>query len=100
LAANPVTSNAIRSGRTFGDFACIGAFHYNGSSGGDMDIYTDAIRDLGPSEKLQLVENIWNDIAAEGTPGATAAFSSARWRFPCVEFCAADAPFLVNRTSI
>jgi putative addiction module component (TIGR02574 family) len=33
-----------------------------------MDIYTDAIRDLGPSAKLQLVEQIWDDLAAEEAP--------------------------------
>jgi putative addiction module component (TIGR02574 family) len=33
-----------------------------------MDIYTDAIRDLGPAEKLRLVEQIWDDLAAEVAP--------------------------------
>ena len=33
-----------------------------------MDIYTDAIRDLGASEKLRLVEQIWDDLAAEEAP--------------------------------
>ncbi len=33
-----------------------------------MDIYTDTIRDLGPAEKLRLVEQIWDDLAAEGAP--------------------------------
>ncbi len=33
-----------------------------------MDIYTDAIRDLRPSEKLRLVEQIWDDLAAEEAP--------------------------------
>jgi putative addiction module component (TIGR02574 family) len=33
-----------------------------------MDIYTDTIRDLGPAEKLRLVEQIWDDLAAENTP--------------------------------
>jgi putative addiction module component (TIGR02574 family) len=33
-----------------------------------MDIYTDTIRALGPAEKLQLVERIWDDLAAEDTP--------------------------------
>ena len=33
-----------------------------------MDIYTDTIRDLGPAEKLRLVEQIWDDLAAEDTP--------------------------------
>ena len=33
-----------------------------------MDIYTDAIRDLAPAEKLRLVEQIWDDLAAEETP--------------------------------
>ena len=33
-----------------------------------MDIYADTIRDLGPSEKLQLVEQIWDDLAAEEAP--------------------------------
>jgi putative addiction module component (TIGR02574 family) len=33
-----------------------------------MDIYTDAIRDLGTSEKLRLVEQIWDDLAAEEAP--------------------------------
>ena len=33
-----------------------------------MDIYTDAIRDLGPAEKLRLVERIWDDLAAEDAP--------------------------------
>ncbi|WP_153555271.1 addiction module protein [Roseimaritima sediminicola] len=30
-----------------------------------MDAYTDAIRSLDPAEKLQLVERIWDDLAAE-----------------------------------
>ena len=30
-----------------------------------MDIYTDTIRDLQPFEKLRLVEQIWDDLAAE-----------------------------------
>lgn len=29
-----------------------------------MDLYTDAIRDLPPAEKLLLVERIWDDLAA------------------------------------
>lgn len=33
-----------------------------------MDIYTDTIRDLGPAEKLRLVEQIWDDLAAEDAP--------------------------------
>jgi putative addiction module component (TIGR02574 family) len=33
-----------------------------------MDIYTDTIRDLGPAEKLRLVEQIWDDLAAQETP--------------------------------
>lgn len=33
-----------------------------------MDIYTDAIRDLGPAEKLRLVEQIWDDLAADEAP--------------------------------
>jgi putative addiction module component (TIGR02574 family) len=33
-----------------------------------MDIYTDTIRDLGPAEKLRLVEQIWDDLAAENAP--------------------------------
>ena len=33
-----------------------------------MDIYTDTIRDLGPAEKLRLVERIWDDLAAEDPP--------------------------------
>jgi putative addiction module component (TIGR02574 family) len=33
-----------------------------------MDIYSDTIRDLGPAEKLQLVEQIWDDLAAEASP--------------------------------
>lgn len=33
-----------------------------------MNIYTDAIRDLGPAEKLRLVEQIWDDLAAEEAP--------------------------------
>lgn len=33
-----------------------------------MDIYTDKIRDLGPAEKLRLVEQIWDDLAAEEAP--------------------------------
>ena len=33
-----------------------------------MDIYADAIRNLGPAEKLQLVEQIWDDLAAEEAP--------------------------------
>jgi putative addiction module component (TIGR02574 family) len=31
-----------------------------------MDIYADTIRDLGPAEKLRLVEQIWDDLAAGG----------------------------------
>lgn len=30
-----------------------------------MDIYIDTIRDLGPAEKLKLVEQIWDDLASE-----------------------------------
>lgn len=33
-----------------------------------MDIYTEAIRALGPAEKLRLVERIWDDLAAEDAP--------------------------------
>lgn len=33
-----------------------------------MDIYPDTIRDLGPAEKLRLVEQIWDDLAAEDAP--------------------------------
>ena len=33
-----------------------------------MDLYTDTIRDLGPAEKLRLVEQIWDDLAAEAAP--------------------------------
>jgi len=33
-----------------------------------MDIYTDTIRNLEPAEKLRLVEQIWDDLAAEKTP--------------------------------
>ena len=33
-----------------------------------MDIYTDQIRNLGPAEKLRLVEQIWDDLAAEDAP--------------------------------
>ena len=33
-----------------------------------MDIYTDTIRNLQPSEKLRLVEQIWDDLAAEEAP--------------------------------
>ena len=33
-----------------------------------MDVYTDAIRDLPAAEKLQLVERIWDDLAAAGEP--------------------------------
>ncbi|MFN5466678.1 MAG: addiction module protein [Pirellulaceae bacterium] len=33
-----------------------------------MDIYSDSIRDLGPSEKLRLVEQIWDDLAAQESP--------------------------------
>jgi len=33
-----------------------------------MDLYTDVIRDLGPAEKLRLVEQIWGDLAAEQAP--------------------------------
>jgi putative addiction module component (TIGR02574 family) len=33
-----------------------------------MDIFTDTIRDLGPAEKLRLVEQIWDDLAAEESP--------------------------------
>lgn len=29
-----------------------------------MDIYVDAIRDLSPADKLQLVERIWRDLTA------------------------------------
>ena len=33
-----------------------------------MDIYTDAIRGLPAAEKLQLVERIWDDLAATEEP--------------------------------
>lgn len=33
-----------------------------------MGIYTDTIRDLDPAEKLQLVEQIWDDLAAQESP--------------------------------
>ena len=33
-----------------------------------MDLYTDTVRDLDPAEKLQLVEQIWDDLAAQETP--------------------------------
>ncbi len=33
-----------------------------------MNIYTDTIRNLGPAEKLRLVEQIWDDLAAEEAP--------------------------------
>ena len=33
-----------------------------------MDIYADAIRNLGPAEKLRLVEQIWDDLAAQEAP--------------------------------
>ena len=33
-----------------------------------MDIYTDTIRDLGPADKLRLVEQIWDDLAAGTGP--------------------------------
>lgn len=33
-----------------------------------MDIYSDAIRNLGPADKLRLVEQIWDDLAAEEAP--------------------------------
>jgi len=33
-----------------------------------MNIYTESIRNLGPAEKLQLVEQIWDDLAAEEAP--------------------------------
>lgn len=33
-----------------------------------MDVYTDAIRDLSAADKLRLVERIWDDLAAGGTP--------------------------------
>jgi len=33
-----------------------------------MDVYTDTIRDLGPAEKLRLVEQIWDDLAGEEAP--------------------------------
>ncbi|QEG40197.1 addiction module protein [Roseimaritima ulvae] len=33
-----------------------------------MNIYTDTIRDLGPAEKLLLVEQIWDDLAAQDAP--------------------------------
>lgn len=33
-----------------------------------MDIYTDTIRNLGPADKLRLVEQIWDDLAAEAAP--------------------------------
>lgn len=33
-----------------------------------MDIYTDTIRALQPSERLRLVGQIWDDLAAEEAP--------------------------------
>ncbi len=33
-----------------------------------MDIYTDAIRNLPASDKLVLVEQIWDDLAANTSP--------------------------------
>ncbi len=33
-----------------------------------MDIYADVIRNLGPAEKLQLVERIWDDLASQEAP--------------------------------
>lgn len=33
-----------------------------------MDIYTDAIRNLAASDKLVLVEQIWDDLAANTSP--------------------------------
>jgi putative addiction module component (TIGR02574 family) len=33
-----------------------------------MDVYTDAIRDLGAADKLRLVERIWDDLAAQDAP--------------------------------
>jgi putative addiction module component (TIGR02574 family) len=42
-----------------------------------MDICTDAIRDLGRSEKLRLVEQIWDDLAAEEAPLPLAAWAVA-----------------------
>jgi len=31
-----------------------------------MDVYSDTIRDLSANDKLQLVERIWDDLAANG----------------------------------
>lgn len=33
-----------------------------------MDIYADTIRHLQPAEKLRLVEQIWDDLAAADAP--------------------------------
>ncbi len=33
-----------------------------------MDVYADSIRSLAPADKLRLVEQIWDDLAAEGSP--------------------------------
>jgi putative addiction module component (TIGR02574 family) len=33
-----------------------------------MDLFTDTIRGLEPAEKLQLVERIWDDLAALDSP--------------------------------
>jgi putative addiction module component (TIGR02574 family) len=33
-----------------------------------MDSYSDTIRGLGPAEKLRLVEQIWDDLAAQEGP--------------------------------
>lgn len=33
-----------------------------------MDNYTDTLRNLQVSEKLQLVEQIWDDLAAQEAP--------------------------------
>lgn len=38
------------------------------SSGDNVDIYTDIIRNLSPAEKLLLVERIWDDLATAGMP--------------------------------
>ncbi|ADB19142.1 hypothetical protein Psta_4500 [Pirellula staleyi DSM 6068] len=33
-----------------------------------MDVYNDTIRHLEPAEKLLLVQQIWDDLAAETSP--------------------------------
>ena len=64
----PLIPAVRRNGRNSGRFAWVFDSAKSFSLGGAVDIYNDTIRDLGPAEKLRLVEQIWDDLAAEVAP--------------------------------